>query len=457
MPKISIPSKQLLLFTGDILLVVLSLYLAPVLRFGALLDPLAVFGVSEAVAIFTYFLALYIFNFYNLREAANTIYYALRLAVTVLAVNLGASSLFYIFHLRPYASGIIAITTAVSFIFLLGWRIAVLGYLRGAPRPARVLVLGAGEAGHNLHDLLADRGEFEMVGFLDDDESRKDTFIGSVPVIHSSGCLGGLIKSLRIDQVVVAATHPLRAEVFSGLVQAKFVGVDVYEMPTFYERVAGKIPVLHTSEMWLGYADISGVKRNIYNDRLKKVFDKALSLLGLVLAAPIILLTAILIKVDSPGTVLYRQRRVGWDEREFELFKFRSMRMDAEENGAVWARVNDCRVTRVGKVIRLLRIDEIPQLWNVLRGDMSFVGPRPERPEFVRDLRREIPYYSLRHAVRPGITGWAQINYPYGASREDALEKLQYDLYYIKNMSMILDLYILLRTARVVLFASGAR
>jgi len=448
---------QVCLFLGDLLLLTASLYLAPVIRFGVLLAPLAVFGASEVLAIFTYLLFLYIFNFYSLREAANTIYYALRLAFTVLAVSLVASSLFYIFHLRPYSSGIIAIMATVSFIFLLGWRIFALRCIRAAPRPARVLVMGAGKAGETLHDLLVDRGEFEMVGFLDDDQDKGGTFIGNVPVIVSSGCLTGILKKMQIDKVVVAMTHSIRPEVFSGLVQAKFSGVDVYEMPTFIERVAGKIPVLHTSEMWLGYADISGVKRNIYNYRLKKVFDKFFSLVGILLASPIILITAILIKIDSPGPILYRQKRVGWDDREFELIKFRSMRVNAEENGAVWAQVNDCRVTTVGKVIRRLRIDEIPQLWNVLKGDMSFVGPRPERPEFVRDLNKEIPYYSLRHAVRPGITGWAQINYPYGASKEDALEKLQYDLYYIKNMSMILDLYILLRTARVVLFAMGAR
>ncbi|PKN32942.1 MAG: sugar transferase [Deltaproteobacteria bacterium HGW-Deltaproteobacteria-19] len=455
--KLRIPKTQAYFFLGDVILVMASLYLAPVIRFGVLLDPMMVFGASEAMAVFLYLLALYIFNFYNLRETANSIYYALRLAFVVLAVNLVASSLFYIFHLRLYASGIIAITAVVSFILLLGWRIAVLGYFHVRTQPARILVLGAGQAGMTLHELLAGRGEYVIVGYVDDDEAKSGTFIGGVPVIESSGCLGSLVKNLRIDQVVVAMTHSIRADVFRGLVQAKFLGVDVFEMPTFYERVAGKIPVLHTSEMWLGYADISGVKRNIYNYRLKKVFDKLFSLVGLLLAAPIMLVTAILIKLGSPGTVLYKQKRVGWDEREFELYKFRSMHMNAEENGAVWAQVNDSRVTWVGNVIRRLRIDEIPQLWNVLMGDMSFVGPRPERPEFVRDLMREIPYYSLRHAVRPGITGWAQINYPYGASRKDAMEKLQYDLYYIKNMSMILDLYILLRTARVVLSGTGAR
>ena len=182
-----------------------------------------------------------------------------------------------------------------------------------------------------------------------------------------------------------------------------------------------------------------------------------ISVVALILAMPIMLLTALFIKLESRGPILYKQERIGKDEKTFELIKFRSMRVDAEANGAVWAMENDPRVTRVGKVIRRLRLDELPQLWNVLKGDMSFVGPRPERMEFVRYLKKEIPYYALRHAIGPGITGWAQINYPYGASTKDALQKLQFDLYYIKNMSVILDMYIIIQTIRVMLLKKGAR
>ena len=237
----------------------------------------------------------------------------------------------------------------------------------------------------------------------------------------------------------------------------KFNGVEVYEVPTFYEKVAEKIPVLHTTNEWLGYADISGVKKNVYNTKFKKVFDKVISVAALILATPVMLMTAVLIMVESRGPVLYRQERVGRDEKLFELIKFRSMRVDAETDGARWAAENDLRVTSVGRIIRRLHLDELPQLWNVLKGDMSFVGPRPERMTFVQSLNREIPYYTLRHAIVPGITGWAQINYPYGASVEDAREKLQYDLYYIKNLSMILDIYIIVQTVRVTLFKKGAR
>jgi sugar transferase (PEP-CTERM system associated) len=455
--RATIPKKQILLLGGDILLIVASFYYSPMIRFGVYLDPVAVFGYSDIVALFVYLLGLYIFNFYNLEEDTYTIYYALRFTSVILAVNLINSSLYFIFHLRPHSSGIIAISGISSCLLLLGWRIAITRYLNVRRKPLKLLIMGAGRTGRTLYDSLITTREYEVVGFLDDDDKKKGIFIGDAPVLGNSALLLETVKEKAIDKIIVAISRSIRPDVFQGLVQAKFNGVSVYEMPTFYEKVTGKIPVLHTSEMWLGYADISGVKRNVYNIRIKKVFDKFLSLVGLMLSSPILLITTLLIKVDSPGPVLYRQKRVGWDEKEFSLVKFRSMRMDAETNGAVWAQVDDARVTQVGRWIRRLRIDELPQLWNVLKGDMSFVGPRPERMEFVKDLERDIPFYSLRHSVRPGITGWAQVNYPYGASTQDALEKLQYDLYYIKNLSPLLDLQIFLRTFYIVLFLRGAR
>jgi exopolysaccharide biosynthesis polyprenyl glycosylphosphotransferase len=214
---------------------------------------------------------------------------------------------------------------------------------------------------------------------------------------------------------------------------------------------------MHLTEGRVAFTPFQGMKRNIYMSGIKGLIDKASSLLGLAASLPLMAVTAAAIRADSKGPVLYRQKRVGMNGGEFELLKFRSMRVDAESCGPRWAQQDDPRVTRVGRFIRKARIDEIPQLWNVLKGDMSLIGPRPERPEFVRLLNEEIPFYHLRHSVRPGITGWAQVNYRYGASKEDALEKLQYDLFYIKNLSAAIDLHILMRTVRVVLFGTGAR
>jgi sugar transferase (PEP-CTERM system associated) len=437
-------------------LVAASFYLAPVVRFGMVLDPRIVLGLPELIAILMYPLVFYVFDFYSFAERTSRLSFILRFALAILIINFIDTSFFYLFGLRPYSTGILAISAFFAFMVLLLWRFAFIQFT-GAPTPLRVVILGAGRTGESLRDYLQSRNDYEVVGFIDDDDKKKGSRLGKTDVLGDTSDLATLVKRLGIDQVIVAIKGRIRPEVFRQLVDVKFDGVEVCEIPTFYERVAEKIPVLHTTNMWLGFADISGVKRNVYNTKLKKIFDKLLSVVGLILALPIMALTFLMIRVESRGPALFRQERVGWDEKTFELIKFRSMRLDAETNGAVWATENDPRVTRVGKVIRLLRLDELPQLWNVLKGEMSFVGPRPERMAFVRGLKEEIPYYTLRHAIKPGITGWAQVSYPYGSSKEDALEKLQYDLYYIKHMSILLDIYIMIRTVHVMLFQKGAR
>jgi exopolysaccharide biosynthesis polyprenyl glycosylphosphotransferase len=202
---------------------------------------------------------------------------------------------------------------------------------------------------------------------------------------------------------------------------------------------------------------MSGARRSVYTRRVKRVVDVSLSLCGLVVSLPLMALLCIAVRLDSPGPALFVQKRIGRQERPFELYKFRTMRHGSENERAYAGRKDDPRITRVGKVLRLFRLDELPQLWNVLKGDMSLIGPRALMEEEVREFNPAVPYFSLRHTVRPGITGWAQVNYRHGATKEDALEKLQYDLYYLKNMSFLLDLDILLKTVRVVLFGKGAR
>lgn len=451
-----IPTKQLIVLIGDIALIIMSLYLAPVLRFGVLLDPSMVFGASDIGAIIIYVLILYIFDFYNLDEKPGKASFVLQFLLAVIIANLIIASLFYLFHLRPYSTVILIISGLASLVSLVLWRFVFISlFVYAAPKT--VLILGAGAAGKSLCNLLKSRHDLKIAGFVDDDPDKQNLAIDSYNVIGKTADLMKTIKEYNIDLIVVAVTTKRSVAFFQKLVEAKFSGVDVYEMPTFFEEFFGTIPVLHTTNMWLGFADISGVKRNIYNTKLKKIFDKSMAVIGIIIAFPFMLLTVILIKLESRGPVFYFQTRVGWGERTFGLIKFRSMKINAEANGAVWAQENDPRVTYVGKVIRLLRIDELPQLWNVLKGEMSFVGPRPERPEFVENLKKEIPFYSLRHAIKPGITGWAQVNYPYGATVKDALAKLEYDLYYIKNVILPLDLIIIARTVRTVLFGKGAR
>jgi sugar transferase (PEP-CTERM system associated) len=228
------------------------------------------------------------------------------------------------------------------------------------------------------------------------------------------------------------------------------------DLTTFFERESGRIELESLNTSWLVFAD--GFEQGLFKAWVKRAFDMAVSAVLLLVCMPIMVITAILIKLEDHGPVFYRQDRVGQGGHVFSLLKFRSMRVNAEKDGAPqWARQNDARVTRLGAFIRKARIDELPQAFNVLRGDMSFVGPRPERPFFVDQLRRDIPYYGYRHAIKPGITGWAQVRYPYGASVEDAIEKLKYDLYYVKNNTLFLDLIILFQTVQVVIFQDGAR
>ncbi|MBL7544803.1 MAG: exopolysaccharide biosynthesis polyprenyl glycosylphosphotransferase [Bdellovibrionaceae bacterium] len=239
------------------------------------------------------------------------------------------------------------------------------------------------------------------------------------------------------------------------LMKVRFAGVEILNLSQFFEEIEKKVPVDFLSQEWFIFEKGFELFHNPLGLRVKRILDLMLALVLLAITWPIILVFAILIKLESKGPAFYSQIRTGLNDREFLIFKLRSMITDAEKQGAQWAKSNDSRVTRMGKIIRLTRIDELPQLWNVIKGDMSFIGPRPERPEFNVDLEKKIPFYKLRHLVRPGITGWAQVMYAYGASVEDSKQKLQFDLYYIKNFSFVLDMLIIFKTVRVVLFGKG--
>jgi sugar transferase (PEP-CTERM system associated) len=263
-----------------------------------------------------------------------------------------------------------------------------------------------------------------------------------------------LVEETRPDIVVVAQIDRRGCFPTKALLECRLRGIRVEDWPTFYEKATGKILVTAVRPSWLIFSD--GFVKTTRTEIVKRLFDITVSVIGLALAAPIMAVVALAIKIESSGPMLYRQSRLGQNGCVFILNKFRSMRQDAEKHtGPVWTTAKDTRITRVGAVLRRTRLDELPQLINVLVGHMSFIGPRPERPEFVTKLQKTIPFYMERLAVKPGITGWAQVRYQYGSSVEDAVEKLQYDLYYIKNLSLFLDLLIVLNTVQVVLFARG--
>ena len=274
--------------------------------------------------------------------------------------------------------------------------------------------------------------------------------IGDCSLIHQ------IVKEDKVDRIIVALEERRGRFPTEELLKCRMEGISVEEGIAFYEHLTGKLLVERAYPSFLIFSN--GFIKTTYHHVVKTAMDLFLSFFGLIIFLPIMALTALAIKLDSSGPVFYQQGRIGKKSKIFLLLKFRSMKEDAEkETGPVWAEEKDKRVTRVGKIIRKLRLDEIPQIINILRGEMSFVGPRPERPHFVEHLKDEIPFYDKRHAVKPGITGWAQIEYRYGASRKDALEKLKYDLYYIKNISFFLDLVILFRTIKIALFGNGAR
>ena len=325
----------------------------------------------------------------------------------------------------------------------------------------KILILGTGAQARGLAHEIQQRADtgMEVVGLVGPrpaDVPPDAPWPGVVPILGDARALLDLTRQHRASRVVVALEERRGNIPIADLLQCRMAGLLVEERESVYEKIHGKIAVEALRPSYLIFNP--GFNKSRLTLAAKRTLDILVSLAGLLLALPLLLLTVLAIRLDSRGPILLRQPRVGQDGIPFIVFKFRSMRADAESRtGPVWASTGDSRITRVGRVIRLLRIDEIPQMWNVLKGEMSFVGPRPERPFFVQELMREIPYYTQRLTVKPGITGWAQICYPYGSSTRDAIEKLQYDLYYIKNMSLLFDLSIILRTIRVVLFREGAR
>lgn len=364
-------------------------------------------------------------------------------------------------RLPPLRDGLMTVlVVATTFVGILSNRAALRWGLSAESFRPRLLVLGTGmraEGLRRLHGLDTSR-RLALHGFL-----RIGTWSAglaeAVPdrlIVSCAGSLADFAVHNGISEIVVALDERRGQLPVRDLLDCKLRGIRVIDSVTFSEREAGKVDLDNLYPSWLIFTD--GFRRGRLTMAAKRLLDIVISLGLLLLLLPLLAVTAIAVKADSKGPILYRQIRVGLGGRRFEILKFRSMFVDAEGNGRPqWAKANDTRITRVGAFIRKTRIDEIPQVFNVLNGDMSFVGPRPERPVFVEQLSSEIDYYEERHRVKPGITGWAQINYPYGASIEDAREKLKYDLYYMKNWSIFLDIIIILQTARVVIFSEGAR
>jgi sugar transferase (PEP-CTERM system associated) len=345
---------------------------------------------------------------------------------------------------------------------LCAWRVRFMRVLQKARIHSRVLIIGIQDIGKLVAEELLKQKKLGMkvIGFIGRDSGTLTLSYGnpirvSLPIFQPESLMA-VHNEHNINRILLAGNEPRKKEFAHELLLLRTRGLPVEDCHSFYERLVSKIAVGGLAPEWFMRSE--GFRRDWVVVFAKRFVDLVAASLGLLLTAPITLITALAIKLDSRGPVLYRQERVGWNEKVFTIYKLRSMAEDAEAKGCpVWAAKEDLRITRVGRVIRKLRIDEIPQMFNVLKGDMSFVGPRPERPQFVQILSTKIPYYELRHSVKPGITGWAQISYQYSDSEHGAMEKLQYDLYYIKHMSIMFDLQIIFETLKVVILGNGAR
>lgn len=321
----------------------------------------------------------------------------------------------------------------------------------------RIVILGTGELAVNVARELWERSAAtgRLIGFIKEETFENCSDLPGAPILGAAAAIESIVADNSISRVIVALDNRWGILPVAALVRLRFLGIEVEDAQTTIASVTGRISLATVRPAWLIFT--GGFRRSFLTLSAKRLMDIIFGVLGLVLAFPIMILVAIAIRLESDGPILYRQTRVGWRSRTFDVLKFRSMRVDAERNGAVWAAVGDSRVTRVGRFIRKYRLDELPQFLNILKGEMSLVGPRPERPVFVQDLRKQIDYYDERHSMRPGLTGWAQVRYPYGASVADAYRKLEYDLFYLKHASVAFDFAIMAATIRVVLGGKHGR
>jgi sugar transferase (PEP-CTERM system associated) len=416
------------------------------------------FGKTLLIA-FVAQLCLYYADLYDLRLVADKRELFIRIIQALSSASFILAALYFWFPALIIGRGVFVIAAALVILAVIGWRLAF-EWLSDRVRPReRLLLVGTSTAAIALaREMFERRHELavEIVGFVDPDPARVGAPVINPGIIGTIDDIPAIVRARNVDRVVVSLVDARGKLPMDKLLDMKLDGVTFDHLASVYEEYTGKIAIENLRPSWLIFSE--GFRKSATLAAGKRTLDIVAAGLGLILALPLMALTAIATRLSSPGPVLYHQPRVGLHGRIFTVHKFRSMRTDAEAlTGAVWAsKDGDPRVTPVGRFLRKSRIDEVPQLWNVLVGDMSFVGPRPERPEFIAELTKQIPFYGQRHVVRPGVTGWAQVRYSYGASVEDALQKLQYDLFYIKNLSLPLDLYIIFETVKTVVLRKGA-
>ncbi|UTA53632.1 TIGR03013 family PEP-CTERM/XrtA system glycosyltransferase [Lysobacter soli] len=460
--KASLKNRALLLlWLLEVLLVMAAVMGAAWLRF--MNDPEGHEIFSENLTVRALLVAAFVttamaaLGLYQVHVRLNRFEFALRLLVSFAIGGIGLMVLYYLIPNAYIGRGVIVIAMILGLIGMAVLRFCVMHVFRGDLFKRRVLVLGAGHNADLINTRMrrgSDRRAFSLIGFVPI-EGQEACVPDSMRVAAPDG-LADIVHRLQISEVVVAPDERRGGLPMEEMLTCVQRGVAMTDLSTFFEREAGLVTTNLCDPSWLVFS--GGFDHSTSRCMNKRLFDVLAASALLLIAWPFMVLVAALIRLESSGPILYQQTRIGEGGRPFELIKFRSMRVDAEGDGvARWAQRGDDRTTRVGKFIRLTRLDELPQLFNILRGEMSIVGPRPERPQFVDMLSREIRYYAVRHCVKPGLTGWAQLRYPYGASVRDAEEKLKFDLFYVKNHGLVFDLIILLQTVEVVLFQRGSR
>jgi sugar transferase (PEP-CTERM system associated) len=443
---------------GDILIAAGSFYAGIYLRFGGIEESLILYQ-SLTVRMISFVAVIIICSFFL--ELFDQMKNTGRKETLLRCLIAGAGSFFVLssfYYIAPMTKiwrgnlilSIVTCSTLQSF-----WHITYTSLLHLPAFAKRVLILGIGQKAAHIGSLIsATNHNYVLAGYINCPSEA--LAVPEYQIVGDRESIWETARKERVHKIIICLSEKRGVLPLREMMNCKLSGIDVLRAPSFYEEMMGKLFIEDTRPSWFIFSD--GFRTTALKRVYKRILDIIMSLIGLTIASPLMMIAGVLIKVNSPGPVFFKQIRVGERENNFVLYKFRTMHQGAEgEKGAVWAKINDTRVTSVGNVLRITRFDEVPQLYNVLKGDMSIIGPRPERPEFVEKLKEIIPYYSERHCVKPGITGWAQVKYRYGASVEDAVEKLRYDLYYIKHLSLFLDMLIVLETIKVVLFGRGSR
>lgn len=460
-----IPQRKVLLFLGDLLIVIFSIPLSYVVLTGEIsnfYNLIAANGWVFPLLIMVWMILLFLNRAYHVGKITDWAYNAGVFLRVALISTLFLGFLSFLIPDVVFSRRVLIGHGLAILILSILWRV-IFSYLVSRPRfRSLVVVIGTGPAGELIaQELLQSQNlGFEMKGFIDDRAKgvvkvRIHDRVVKVPVLGRSRDLLRLAREGRVRLIVDAVRGAKGVHLLRALSALEMGQVRIVPMHHLYEFLTAKIPIKHVEGEWMVFDDFQS--RYGLSGVLNRLFNFVTATVGIVISSPLMILTALAIKLESPGSIIYQQTRIGQGGKPFTVYKFRSMKQDAEKGRAVWAKKNDVRITRVGRVIRKLRIDELPQLFNIWIGDMNTVGPRPERPEFVRALEKKIPFYQKRHLVKPGITGWAQVKYTYGSTTADALEKLQYELYYIKRRSLILDVIIILKTIDIVLTGRGAK